>query len=145
MHVGNFMKKAIITACTLTVIFILYQMSIVQALHRFFVQLHGVMSEFQPNISRNVSQVRLLLWTKKAPLKYYELRPYDITTLSVSAYNRSKPTKVLIHGFSDNGLTTFVKTMKKRYLEKSDVNVISVDWKDLAKSPWYTTAAKNSK
>jgi len=120
-------------------------MSVVGSIHRFILVLHGVLSEFQPDISRNVSQVRLLLWTKKTPLKYYELHPYDVLSLSVSNYNRSNPTKILIHGFSDNGLTTFVKTLKKHYLEKSDVNVISVDWKDLAKSPWYTTAAKNSR
>ena len=138
-------KKAIFTALLLTVIFTLYQLSVVESIHRFVLVLHGVLSEFQPDISRNVSQVRLLLWTKKTPLKYYELHPYDVLSLSVSNYNRSNPTKILIHGFSDNGLTTFVKTLKKHYLEKSDVNVISVDWKDLAKSPWYTTAAKNSR
>ena len=33
----------------------------------------------------------------------------------------------------------------KKYLERYDANVISVDWEPLARSPWYTSAAKNSR
>ena len=51
----------------------------------------------------------------------------------MSTYNRSNPTKILIHGFSDKGLTSWVKTFKKKYLERYDANVISVDWEPLAR------------
>lgn len=122
-----------------------YQLSMMQKLQRFFSVLHNVLSEFRPTISKNVSEVRLLLWTRKAPLKYHILQLGDLADLSVSNYNRSHPTKILIHGFSDEGLTTWVKTFKKKYLNRFEANVISVDWEQLAKSPWYTTAAKNSK
>ena len=100
---------------------------------------------YEPSLSKNVSDVRLILWTRKSPIKYHTLKIGDVADLSVSHYNRSNPTKILIHGFSDEGLTGWVKTFKKNYFQNFDVNVISVDWQQLAKSPWYTTAVKNSK
>jgi hypothetical protein len=122
-----------------------HTLSILHRLKQFFSVVYDVLAEFKPTVSRNISDVRLLLWTRKAPLKYYELRTGDITGLSISNYNRSNPTKILVHGFSDRGLTGWVKTFKKHYLERDDINVISVDWELLAESPWYTTAAKNSR
>ena len=100
---------------------------------------------YEPSLSKNVSDVRLILWTRKSPIKYHTLKIGDVADLSVSHYNRSNPTKILIHGFSDEGLTGWVKTFKKNYFQNLDVNVISVDWQQLAKSPWYTTTVKNSK
>ena len=64
----------------------------------------------------------------------------------MSTYNRSNPTKILIHGFSDKGLTSWVKTFKKKYLERYDTNVISVDWEKLANTyPFFNIAAANTK
>lgn len=119
--------------------------SAVQKIRRFVSVLHDVLSEFRPTVSRSVEDVKLILWTRKSPLKYYELKPGDVAGLSISNYNRSMHTKILIHGFADMGTTGWVKTFKKHYLDRDDYNVISVDWEELAKSPWYTTAAKNSK
>jgi hypothetical protein len=41
-------------------------------------------------------------------------------------------------------VTTWIKTLKKNYLDTGNYNVVSVDWGPLAESPWYTTAAKNA-
>merc|ERR1711962_610782 len=123
-----------------------YQLAVVPKVSKFVSVLQDVLSEFQPTISKNVSDVRLILWTRKSPLKYDTLTLGDpLQTISMSSYNRSNPTKILIHGFSDKGLTSWVKTFKKKYLERYDTNVISVDWEPLARSPWYTSAAKNSR
>ncbi len=122
-----------------------YQWSLSDKIHRFVSVLHNVLSEFKPTISKNVSDVKLFLWTRKSPLKYFVLSPWDVAGLSISNYNRNKPTKILIHGFSDHGLTSWVKKFKKKYLDLDDMNVISVEWKELARSPWYTSAAKNSR
>ena len=78
-----------------------YSLSVMQRLRRFFLQLHDVLLEFRPTISHNVSDVRLLLWTRKSPMVYQQLIPWDPISLSTSSYNRSKPTKIMIHGFSD--------------------------------------------
>jgi len=125
-----------------------YQLAVVPKIGKFVSVLQAVLSEFQPTISKNVSDIKLILWTRKSPLQYHTLTlgdPIPIQSLSISNYNRSNPTKVLIHGFSDKGLTSWVKTFKKKYLERYDANVISVDWEPLARSPWYTSAAKNSR
>ena len=122
-----------------------YHLSMMDRLQNFFYVLNNVLSQFQPTISKNVSEVRFLLWTRKSPIKYKQLQVWDVTTLSTSNYNRNHPTKILIHGFSDLGTTSWIKSFKKRYLGRSDLNVISVDWEPLARSPWYTSAAKNSR
>ena len=93
---------------------------------RFVVVVHDVLREFRPTISHNVSDVRILLWTRKSPRKYSQLYPWDSVTLSTSNFNRSIETKILIHGFSDMGLTGWVKNFKKHYLDKDDYNIVSV-------------------
>jgi hypothetical protein len=35
---------------------------------------------------------------------------------------------MLIHGFSDRAVTTWIKAFKKRYLDTGDYNVISIYW-----------------
>ena len=51
----------------------------------------------------------------------------------------------MIHGFSDEGKTRWIRNFRNKYLESSDVNVISIDWTPLCTSPWYSSAAKNAK
>ena len=53
-----------------------------------------------------------------------------------------KPTKVLFHGFSDHGKTGWILRFRDKYLGMSDVNVLSVEFHAMARTPWYTTAAK---
>ena len=47
-----------------------YQLAVVPKISRFVSVLQDVLSEFQPTISKNVSDIRLILWTRKSPLKY---------------------------------------------------------------------------
>ena len=53
--------------------------------------------------------------------------------------------KILFHGFSDKSSTLWTNLVKNKYLSAGDYNVFSVDWEKLARSPWYSTAAKNAK
>ena len=55
---------------------------------------------------------------------------------------RMKPTKVLFHGFSDHGKTGWILRFRDKYLGMSDVNVLSVEFHAMVRTPWYTTAAK---
>ena len=138
----NRLKRPILTIIILSVLLVtLHQFSVLQNLFKFFQVLVKVLSEFKPTISRNISDVRLLLWTNKDLEHFSEIHKIDIDN---SDFDQNRLTKVLIHGFADHGLTSFVKTLKNKYLQKYDVNIISVDWEPLAKSPWYTTARKNS-
>merc|ERR1712018_178475 len=139
--------RPLVFLCTLAAILICaeYSLHLMQKFKRFVLVLHEMLAEFRPSISHNITDVRLLLWTRKSPLKYNYLYIGDTVSLSTCGFDRSKETKILIHGFSDQGLTGWVKNFKKFYLDRGDYNIISVDWGLLAKSPWYTTAAKNSK
>ena len=41
--------------------------------------------------------------------------------------------QVLIHGFADNGRTSWILDMKDEYLKAGNYNIISVDWRKLVK------------
>ena len=68
---------------------------------------------------------------------------YSNLTLSFST-SREWPVKILFHGFSDKSSTLWTNLVKNKYLQSGDYNIFSVDWEKLARSPWYSTAAKNA-
>ena len=47
-----------------------YQLAVVPKVSKFVSVLQDVLSAFQPTISKNVSDIRLILWTRKSPQKY---------------------------------------------------------------------------
>ncbi len=59
-------------------------------------------------------------------------------------FRRSLPVKILFHGFSDSASTTWTRKVKHAYLREGSYNVFSVDWRPLARSPWYSTAVNNA-
>ena len=120
--------RPLVFLCTLAAILICaeYSLHLMQKFKRFVLVLHEVLAEFRPSISHNITDVRLLLWTRKSPLKYNYLYIGDTVSLSTCGFDRSKETKILIHGFSDQGLTGWVKNFKKFYLDRGDYNIISV-------------------
>ena len=50
-----------------------YQFAVVPKISRFVMVLQDVLSAFEPTISKNVSDIRLILWTRKSPVKYHQL------------------------------------------------------------------------
>ena len=50
-----------------------YQLAVVPKIGKFVSVLQAVLSEFQPTISKNVSDIKMILWTRKSPLKYHTL------------------------------------------------------------------------
>ena len=50
-----------------------YQLAVVPKIGKFVSVLQAVLSEFQPTISKNVSDIKLILWTRKSPLQYHIL------------------------------------------------------------------------
>ena len=122
--------RPLVFLCTLAAILICaeYSLHLMQKFKRFVLVLHEVLAEFRPSISHNITDVRLLLWTRKSPLKYNYLYIGDTVSLSTCGFDRSKDTKILIHGFSDQGLTGWVKNFKKFYLDRGDYNIISVSF-----------------
>ncbi|KOB76966.1 Neutral lipase [Operophtera brumata] len=60
--------------------------------------------------------------------------------MKLSNFNANVPTIVIVHGWLSNRYTDPNPTVRKAYLDKSDVNVITVDWSRLALSDYATAA-----
>ncbi|KAL1469753.1 hypothetical protein MTO96_040871 [Rhipicephalus appendiculatus] len=65
--------------------------------------------------------------------------------LGDSAFNASKPVKLIIHGFGSSGKRSWVRRMVDALLVAGDVNVVVVDWEKGATLPNYVQAAANSR
>ncbi|XP_065574648.1 pancreatic triacylglycerol lipase-like [Artemia franciscana] len=87
--------------------------------------------KFDPN------DVYFYLWTKDNPSSYESIRPGQ----TASNFNNGRQTKVIAHGWNQNGLSGFVKDMKDAFLSQGDYNVISIDWGvDAASIDYFTSA-----
>ncbi|KOB64678.1 Neutral lipase [Operophtera brumata] len=64
----------------------------------------------------------------------------NAASITSSNFNANVPTIVIVHGWLSNRYTDPNPTVRKAYLDKSDVNVIVVDWSRLALSDYATAA-----
>ena len=71
-----------------------------------------------------------------------DTKDWNNTKTPALCHCRTKPTKILFHGFSDHGKTGWILSLRDNYLQNGDVNVLSIEWHIMAITPWYTTAAK---
>ncbi|XP_059082427.1 pancreatic lipase-related protein 2-like isoform X2 [Tigriopus californicus] len=83
------------------------------------------------------------LWTKDNPIQE-ELLFLDTESISMSNFRTLQPTKLLVHGFNDDGKCRWVKLTRDSFLAMEDVNVISLDWEALAGMDYFE-AASNSR
>ncbi|CAF0968787.1 unnamed protein product [Brachionus calyciflorus] len=58
-------------------------------------------------------------------------------------FSYNKETKLLVHGFGDNGQITRLLKVKDQYLIGFDYNIIVVDWEKGASGPNYLAASSN--
>ncbi|XP_071747241.1 lipase member H isoform X2 [Lepeophtheirus salmonis] len=110
----------------------------------FIKQSISVLREFEFKISRNIEDVKIILWTKNTTIHEFIFSEWNNIQLSESRFNPNYPIKIFFHGFSDNARTIWTKSFRDKYLSVKPYNVFSIDWELLALSPWYTTAAKNA-
>lgn len=68
------------------------------------------------------------LYTKDNKEQFVSLRVGDNVQLKESPFNSTWPTKILIHGWTDSGNTSWLQNMRQNYLSVGDYNVICVDW-----------------
>ncbi|XP_059473841.1 pancreatic triacylglycerol lipase-like [Neocloeon triangulifer] len=66
-----------------------------------------------------------------------------VDNLNGAPFDAAKPTKFIIHGFTDDGFTEWAINMKNSFLDQGDVNVICVDWSEPAQGPLYNEARAN--
>ena len=72
----------------------------------------------QGEISTDVTLTRYYLWTRQNQNSDQELLFGNLTSIEDSFFDGSKKTKVLVHGYCDNGKTGWVLRMKDAYLGK---------------------------
>ncbi|KAL0880769.1 hypothetical protein ABMA27_001970 [Loxostege sticticalis] len=70
------------------------------------------------------------------------LEPQNDDTDFVSKYfNASNDIKAITHGWMSKERTDWIQNMKKAFLNMYDINVITVDWSELADNPVYPWSA----
>ncbi|KAG5345251.1 LIPP lipase, partial [Acromyrmex charruanus] len=84
------------------------------------------------------------LYTRENPFGEEQLFLNNTEVLYASHFNESRPTKFIVHGFSDTGNEGWIRDLIDAYLLYQDVNVIVVGWGILA-SDAYPVAAKNTR
>ncbi|XP_041360079.1 pancreatic triacylglycerol lipase-like [Gigantopelta aegis] len=72
------------------------------------------------------------------------LHTTDVTALKSSHFNAHRPTKVIVHGYLENGKASWLTHMKNEFLKTNDFNVIIVGW-GKGSLPPYTQATANTR
>lgn len=116
-----------------------------QHVYKFLSVVYACISEFRLSISRNADEVKIYIWTSREKTDYQVVRIGEEEQLRMAGFNSEYPVKILIHGFSDKGITSWTDRLHKEYYSVGIYNVFTVDWQSLAESPWYNTASKNTK
>jgi predicted alpha/beta-fold hydrolase len=86
---------------------------------------------------------RFFAYTPQEMTTAHEIHPKD--TASHSIVTHEKPVAIIAHGFTNNGQTPDLLTLKTSLLKSGHVfTVIITDWEKGAASPWYTEASVNT-
>nr|XP_026494770.1 lipase member H-like [Vanessa tameamea] len=91
--------------------------------------------------SRNSGYHNYWLFTRSHPKKAQILAYNDVNSIQNSDLNITKTTVFLVHGWLGSGNNEMNKKLTEAFLENEDVNVIVVDWSELAAHNYVT--AKN--
>ncbi|XP_018564368.1 uncharacterized protein LOC108905824 [Anoplophora glabripennis] len=67
----------------------------------------------------------------------------NISNLMDTAFDPSKPSKIVIHGYNSNMHLSALEEIRKEYVKTRDFNVFAVDWSPLNRSPCYIGALIN--
>lgn len=67
--------------------------------------------------------------------------PEDSLNISSVYFNASNQLKIVTHGWLSSQSTEWLQKMKSSFLKKDDLNVILVDWSELAENPVYPWSA----
>ena len=81
-----------------------------------FVKERQLYSSTEP--SNNTDDIDFLLWTRNNWFEEDVLIIHDADSIAYSHFDPTKPTKVLVHGWTDNGRAYWVKHMRDAFLGK---------------------------
>ncbi|RZF36787.1 hypothetical protein LSTR_LSTR014804, partial [Laodelphax striatellus] len=93
------------------------------------------------------ARVSFFLFTRANPIEgqQVEIGLRGKNSISLSHYNSSRPSKILIHGYNGHKYLDLLMDIKTEYLLEGDYNVLTVDWRSLSARPCYPLAAINTK
>ncbi|KAJ8040559.1 Pancreatic lipase-related protein 2 [Holothuria leucospilota] len=78
--------------------------------------------------SREDVGTTFLLNTPTNPAAYDYLSTYDLTSITNSNLNPFLHTKVIVHGYTENGYVDWMREMMEACLQQGNYNVIRVNW-----------------
>ena len=67
--------------------------------------------------STDVNEVEFLLWTPENPSSEQILVLDDAPSVESSSFNANRPTKILVHGYTDNGRSHWIKDMRDEFFK----------------------------
>ena len=79
-----------------------------------------------PPTETNVSLIRFYLWTRENQVEddYDELFVGDEESILNSHFDGGKKTKILVHGYTSNGLSSFPRDAREAYLKKGENTIM---------------------
>ena len=87
-------------------------------LYLVFLTLLANTNSQENGISTDETLTQYYLWSKANPNQEQELLFGNTESVLASNFNANLPTKVLVHGFTDSGLTSWVIRVKNEFLQK---------------------------
>ncbi|CAO1423814.1 unnamed protein product [Diamesa tonsa] len=93
-------------------------------------------------IEVSLASISYQLYTRNNPKNGQPLIYKNLGSVDKSNYNGSKKSKIIIHGYGQNGRSDMNRDLKNAFLEHDDYNVIVADWSSSAGSS-YDTAPRN--
>ncbi|XP_063626995.1 pancreatic triacylglycerol lipase-like [Cydia splendana] len=109
-------------------------------------ELHDIDLEAKPDlellaeVTKNPANNQYFLYTRRNSIISQTLTINNANSILNSNFNANNPTIIIVHGWLSNRNTEPNPTVRRAYLDKSDVNVIVVDWSRLALSDYATAA-----
>ncbi|KAK0175384.1 hypothetical protein PV327_009136 [Microctonus hyperodae] len=93
------------------------------------------------NLEASRDNVTFYLFTRSNRDTGYILKINDGDNLNTSPFNSVRPTKYIVHGWTDSAETPWVVKIRQYYLDLDDYNIIAVDWSPISKRD-YPTATR---
>ncbi|CAG9785511.1 unnamed protein product [Diatraea saccharalis] len=67
--------------------------------------------------------------------------PEDGSPIQSKYFNESNDIRVVTHGWMSKETTEWLQSIKNRFIQTADINVITVDWHEISQNPFYPWAA----
>ncbi|XP_039285547.1 uncharacterized protein LOC111057670 [Nilaparvata lugens] len=105
----------------------------------------AILSGLGPKNTNYAENVDFYLYSRHNPTRA-EKRTMNASCLPVFKYFKAgRPSKMLIHGFGDSVQDSIMyPILRDAFLTKGDYNIFLLDWSDLAATPWYNRAMRNT-